>query len=362
DGNWTLTYLAKSGEDPNKMGVIVPQVPQLIVADGLQYVTFKGITFSHDNWFPGPEGLGDFQGGPRVPGALSFADSSHITFDSGIVNHIQAWGIDFAGASNYNQVVNSALYDVGYGMVRIGKRTTPQDSEDSVPGFTTIENNVMAGGGRIIPSGIGTGVWSGNAHNNVITHNDMYDFYNGAIRVGFKLNITDGVGNAHDNMVSFNRVWQLGQGVTSDMAGIYLANSNTKGNQVLNNVIHDVVHDPRPAGYGGEGVYFDQGGSNILAEDKFVYRGAQAGIVHQFRRPYRRRHSAEQPDHEQHLRFYQKACAAAGRRKPHDLQLHTQHRLLEPGNDPGESREMELHGRLSQPVPTGLQPVLEPER
>ena len=51
------------------MGVIVPQVPQLIVAEGLQYVTFKGITFSHDNWFPGPEGLGDFQGGPRVPGA-----------------------------------------------------------------------------------------------------------------------------------------------------------------------------------------------------------------------------------------------------------------------------------------------------
>jgi len=282
DGTWTLTYLAKPGEDPNKMEVIVPQVPQLIVAQGLQYVTFKGLTFSHDNWFPGPEGLGDFQGGPRVPGALSFDSSSHIVFDGVIVDHIQAWGIDFFNASNYNQVINSALYDVGYGMVRIGRRTNNGDTDDSVPGFNTVENCVMAGGGRVIPSGIGTGVWSGNAHNGTITHNDMYDFYNGAIRVGFKLNISDGVGNAHDNMVSFNRVWQLGQGVTSDMAGIYLANSDTKGNQVLNNVIHDVVHDPGPGGYGGEGLYFDQGASNILAKNNLVYRVSQAGLFVNF--------------------------------------------------------------------------------
>lgn len=279
---WTLTYLAKPGEDPNNSAVVAPQVPQLIVAEDLQYVTFRGLTFSHDNWMPGPEGLGDLQGGFKVPGALSFRNCSHISFDSDVVSHIQGWGIDFMGASSGNQVTDSALYDLGYGAIRIGRRAAPDDSDDSVPQYNTVDNNVIEGGGRIIPSGIGTGVWVGNSHHNTLTHNEIYDFYNGAIRIGFKLNISNGVGNAHDNMVAFNRVWNLGQGVTSDMGGIYFSSSDTKGNQVLNNVIHDVTHDPGPGGYGGNGIYFDQGASNIVAKNNLVYRVSQAGLFINF--------------------------------------------------------------------------------
>jgi len=283
EGTWTLTYLAKPGENPNQQPVIVPQLPQLLVAEGLEYVSFKGLTFSHDNYLPGPEGLGDFQGGPKVPGALSFVASSHIVFDGVIVNHTQGWGIDFSGASLSNQIVNSALYDIGYGAIRIGRRTSNGgDSEDQIPGLNVVENNLIVGGGRFIPSGIGTGVWIGNAHNNTVTHNEISDYYGGAIRIGFKLNITDGIGNAHDNVVSFNHVYNLGQGVTSDFSGIYASTSNTKGNQILNNVIHDVIHDPGPGGYGGHGLYFDQGAANILAKNNLIYRVSQAGIFINF--------------------------------------------------------------------------------
>jgi Right handed beta helix region len=283
DGTWTLTYLAKPGENPNQKPVIIPQLPQLLVAEGLEYVTFKGLTFSHDNYLPGPEGLGDFQGGPKVPGALSFVASSHIVFDGVIVAHTQGWGIDFSNASLSNQVVNSALYDIGYGAIRIGRRTSNGgDSEDQVPGMNVVENNLIVGGGRFIPSGIGTGVWIGNAHNNTVTHNEISDYYGGAIRIGFKLNITDGIGNAHDNLVSFNHVYNLGQGVTSDFSGVYASTSNTKGNQILNNVIHDIVNDPGPGGYGGVGLYFDQGASNILAKNNLIYRISQAGLFINF--------------------------------------------------------------------------------
>jgi len=285
DGTWTLTYLAKPSENPNQQAVIVPQVPQLMVAEGLQFVTFRGLTFSHDNWLPAPEGLGDMQGGPKVPGALSFHDSSHIVFERDIVDHIQAWGIDFFGASAGNQILDSAIYDIGYGAIRVGRMIRRDDSDDVVPQYTTVDDNVIEGGGRIIPSGIGTGVWVGNSHHNTISHNEIYDFYNGAIRVGYKLNISDGVGNAHDNLVSFNRLWDLGQGVTSDMGGIYLSSSDTKGNQVLNNVIHDVTHDPGPGGYGGNGLYFDQGASNIVAKNNLVYRVSQAGLFINFAPP-----------------------------------------------------------------------------
>src|SRR5581483_805991 len=115
-----------------------------------------------------------------------------------------------------------------------------------------------------------------------VTHNEIYDFYNGAIRIGFKLNIRNGRGNAHDNLAAYNLVYNLGQGVTSDMGGIYTSNSDTKGNQILNNVIHDVVHDPGPGGYGGGGLYFDQGSSNIVAKNNLVYRVSGAGLFVNF--------------------------------------------------------------------------------
>src|SRR5581483_4798340 len=138
---------------------------------------------------------------------------------------------------------------------------------------------LITAGGRTQPTGIGTGIWLGNAHHNTITHNEVSDFYSGAIGVGFTFGIVNGIGLAHDNVISYNRVYKLGQGVTSDMGGIYLATSATTGNQVLNNVVHDVVHDWQDAdGYGGHGIYFDQGTSNVTARNNLVYRTSSASV------------------------------------------------------------------------------------
>jgi hypothetical protein len=47
---WTLTYLAKPGENPNTDTVIIPQLSPVLEAFNLQYVTFQGLTFEHDNY------------------------------------------------------------------------------------------------------------------------------------------------------------------------------------------------------------------------------------------------------------------------------------------------------------------------
>jgi hypothetical protein len=282
---WTLTYLAQLGEDPATAEIVVPQLSQLIVMNGASNLVFQGLTFSHDNWMPPFVGLGDVQGMPDVTAAVSVTNSQNVVFNACIFSHTQGWGVEFvgddSGASGGNQVINSELYDLGAGGIRIGKwpckskgpTCTGVDSDSNVPQYNLVENNVIAGGGRVQPTGIGTGVWVGNAHHNVITHNDISDYYSGAIGVGFTYGITEGTGFAHDNIVSFNRVYNLGQGVTSDMGGIYLATSATGGNLVLNNVIHDVTHNYQdPDGYGGIGVYFDQGTSNAVAHNNLVYR------------------------------------------------------------------------------------------
>jgi hypothetical protein len=53
---WTLTYLANGGEDPNADTVVIPQLPQVLVAANLQYATFHGLTFEHDNYTLPPAG------------------------------------------------------------------------------------------------------------------------------------------------------------------------------------------------------------------------------------------------------------------------------------------------------------------
>ncbi len=284
NGTWTLSYLAQAGENPATDEVIIPQQSQLLIATGLQHVVFKGLTFAHDNWLPTATGLGDSQDMPNVPAALSFNTSSYITLDGCIIAHTEGWGIEFVGSGPIttkpsNQVINSTLFDLGTGGIRIGQQKSKPDTDANVAQYNLVQNNLITSGGRVQPSGIGTGVWVGNAHHNTVTHNEIHDFYSGAIGVGSSWGIEKGVGLAHDNMVSYNLVYNLGQGVTSDMGGIYFASSATTGNQVLNNVVHDVVHNWKDTdGYGGHGIYFDQGTSNVVARNNLVYRTSAAPL------------------------------------------------------------------------------------
>ena len=128
------------------------------------------------------------------------------------------------------------------------------------------------------PTGIGTGVWIGNAHHNVVAHNEIFDFYSGAIGLGFSYGAGPLVG--HDNTAAFNLMYQLGQGVTSDMGGIHAASGSPAGSLLLNNVIHDVTHDYLDAdGYGGNGLYIDASTSYAIAHNNLAYRLSWYGAL-----------------------------------------------------------------------------------
>jgi hypothetical protein len=276
---WQLTYLAKPGETPEKDIVIVPQQPQIIVAENLSYVIFKGLAFEHENWVVPPEGHASLQSEPHVSAALSFRSSHHITLDSCTIAHTGGWGLEFVsgenGPAHHNQVLNSVLYDLGTGGIRVGGYYQRDDTEDNVPHDNLFQNNLITAGGRILPAGIGTGVWIGNSPNNTVTHNEIYDFYGGGI--GVCVPTPRGCPFPHDNTISFNHVYQQGQGVTSDFGGIYLATYKTMGNRVINNRVHDVTHNYQdPDGYGGQGIYLDDIASNVLVQNNLVYRTSES--------------------------------------------------------------------------------------
>lgn len=280
---WTLEYRAITpDENPNDAVVVVPQQPQILVAHELHYVTFQHLAFSHDNYVVPTPGHPGSPGETTTPAALSFNESSDVTLTGVTIAHTQGWGVEFvrtAVAGRGNTISDSQLYDLGAGGVRLGLVPGPNETEDNVAQSNIVSNNVIYGGGRFLPGGEGTGIWIGSSHNNVISHNDVHDFYSGAIELG--QTPSGGTTYTHDNVIEYNLLHDLGQGVTSDMGCVHAASSDNIGNLITNNVCHDVTNDP--AGYGGNGIYLDTRSQNITVQNNLVYRVSDSAL---FVNPY----------------------------------------------------------------------------
>jgi len=292
---WTLTYLANPGENPNTNTVIVPQLPQVLVASNLQYVTFQGLTFEHDNYTIPPAGHQSVELEPDISAAVSFQNSQHITFDSGTVTQTSGTGLELIPCINGsspaycvstssnavvadNLVENSAFYDIGVLGIRIGNPFQPADTDANVPKSTTVQNNVVEGYGRTIPAAFG--IAQGMGHDNLYTHNEVYDGYHCAISTSQGIGestVPSGIGNANTT-ISFNHVYNLLQGIMNDGGSIRIDGGNSvftaAGNKILNNRIHDVTDASAldSNGYGGDGIYLDNNTGLVDVENNLVYR------------------------------------------------------------------------------------------
>jgi uncharacterized protein (TIGR03437 family) len=289
---WTLTYLANPGENPNTDTVVVPQLTQVLVASNLEYVTFQGLTFEHDNYTMPATG---YDGSSDIIAGISFQNSQHITFDSSIVTQTSGVGLEFiscvdktslnwcvsnsaTAVTANNLIQNSAFYELAADAIRIGTSGSPTDTNANVPQFHTIQNNVVEGYGRVYPSS--KAVTQGQGHDNLYTHNDIYDGYKGAIHVCYCANSDVNPPFTNNNVISFNHVYNLFQGLMNDSGSLYFGvgtpspPSSGTGNKMLNNKVHDVndasVWDSD--GYGGDGLYADDFSGLVDMENNLVYR------------------------------------------------------------------------------------------
>ncbi len=278
---WTLTYLANTGENPTTDTVIIPQVTQVLIATGLQYVTFQGLTFEHDNWtVPIPQGYASVTSDQGVSGTFGCYNCSNVTLNGLILTQTQGGGVEFFTTSTssttaHNTVENSAFYDIGAFGIRYGLLAQYTDTDANVAQFGTLENNLIAGYGRVTPSAFG--IAQGDGHDNLYTHNEIYDGYQVGIKVCALL-CPPGSTNSHgayNNVSSFNLIYNLGEGILDDLGGIYYnTDPAATGNQVLNNRIHD-INDASALdadGYGGQGIYIDANTANMLVQNNLVYR------------------------------------------------------------------------------------------
>ena len=271
---WQLSYIANSGENPNKDPVVIPQSAQVLTATGLQYVTFQGITFSGDNFVPASTGYASNQTDRSVTAAVNCNDCSHVTFDSDTFTSTTGHGLgmvtDNKGSASSDLIQNSAFYDLGAGGILLGFGYNNGQASSSLLQFTTVQNNIIQGIGRMYPGGAAIAALV--SHDITITHNEINDAYNEGVNVCIPNNSAPC--GSYNMVVSYNNIWNLGQGLLNDFGAVYFATYATPGNKILNNKMHDMydasIQDSD--GYGGHAVYMDVTTGLIDVENNLAYR------------------------------------------------------------------------------------------
>lgn len=280
----TLHYLPKPGEDPSRTEAVVPSLVQVLRLEGLkdrpvEHVHFRGIRFSHAEWgqdLPSsdPARSGFSQAAMGVPPAVEGLGTRFCWFDRCEFAHLGTYAFQLSKGSQNNRVTGCTFTDLGAGGVKIGDTGLPAD-RDEQSFANEVSNCRITDGGHLFPSAVG--LWIGQSFDNKISHNEIADFYYTGISVGWTWGYDASL--AKGNVVEHNHVHHIGkpshepEPILSDMAGIYTLGVQP-GTVIRGNRFHDIAATK----YGGWGIYFDEGTSDVVAENNVVYRTTHGGF------------------------------------------------------------------------------------
>ncbi len=296
-----LYYIPKQGETPENTEVVAPRLLQLIRAEGqprdnqyVEHIRFRDLRFEHTRcdqpgpavedrlapalrdedrphrrWYRGEKASAP-QGAADVPGVLYFQGARNCAVEDCRVAHVGWYGIELADGCRGNRIEGNEIADGGAGGVKMNGA-----SYDEPPclrtGNNRITDNRIHRMGRVHHSGIG--VLSMHSYGNVIAHNHIHDLYYSGISCGWVWGYSPSI--SRDNIIEDNHIHDIGQGMLSDMGGIY-----TLGVQPGTVLRRNLIHDVEKLNYGAWCIYPDEGSSHILIENNICYR-TNGEIFHQ---------------------------------------------------------------------------------
>lgn len=293
-----LTYLPLMGETPETATVVAPTLDFLMLllgstgdGDKVRHLRFENLDFRYAEWNLPKENPGAVQAAFNVPGAIHLRGAEECALYGCTISRINQYAIEVQKGSYHNRIIACAMHDLGAGGVKIGHEGWEGAHEQATSGFwgldpaalgwgalgdrellpgrdpargmyTTVADCHIHDGGKVYHSAVG--IWVGNSGHNALLHNEIHDLYYSAISVGWNWHFapTYTVGNR----IEYNHIYNIGCGMLSDMGAIY-ALGLQPGGVMRGNHIHDVSC----YGYGGCGIYPDQGSSFWLIEENVVH-------------------------------------------------------------------------------------------
>jgi len=285
-GEWFLNhregkvyYIPFPGEDLATANVVAPVAKQLVLIEGkpaegtfVDHLRFEGLRFEYADWPIEPSGHSDGQAAFSVPAAFEAVGARDCVIEDCVIGHVGTYGVWFRAGCKRNRLVHSEIVDLGAGGVRIGEGGSPA-SENEAAEYNVVDNCFLHDGGRIFRGAVG--FWIGRSSYNTLSHCEVCDFRYSGLSIGWSWGYAET--SAHHNIIEYNHVHHVGHGQLSDMGAIYTLGVSP-GTVIRNNSFHDVMSCPMVSG--GWGIYFDEGSTDIVAENNIVYN-TLTGTLHQ---------------------------------------------------------------------------------
>jgi len=275
-----LYYIPMPGEHPETAQAFAPVATQLLRLEGnpekdqfVEFLRFRGLSFQHTEWQQ-PAGGGerfnrpgiDFAAAPQaafnIPGIIYMRGACNCVVEDCEIEHIGWYGIELSQGCKGNRIIHNHISDVGAGGIKLdgGPAGSPQALHT---GNNWITDNTIHIGGRVFHSAVG--ILSVHSFANRISHNHIHDLFYSGISCGWVWGYADNI--SKDNLIEKNHIHNLGQGLLSDMGGIY-----TLGVQPGTVIRGNLIHDIEKSNYGGWAIYPDEGSSHIIIENNICYR------------------------------------------------------------------------------------------
>ncbi len=287
-GEWYLDreeekvyYIPEAGDTTDNTVLYAGVTEQIFTFDNAENIAFQGIDFVNTDWDPVDGAFfndvfdethplfnnikygGEHpQAAYEVPAAIYVKSSEGIDFTDCVFENISYTAVKFADASKKCDITSCLFNEIGGNAVYIdGNFVVPATTEN-----INVRDCHIGFYGRLFNNAIG--ILLTHAINCDLTNNEIHDGWYTGISVGWNWGYSD---NPTNNInVSNNLIYNIGNGWLSDMGGIYTL--GIQPDTVLSgNVIYNVGCDEGAYGYGGWGIYLDEGSSGITVKNNLVY-------------------------------------------------------------------------------------------